>query len=56
METDKFEPPKQALIRLLRAQGCCQCDDPASSSDLQQLLLYRNELRTKLNEERNKLN
>ena len=42
METDKFESPKQALIRLLRSQGCFQCEDAGSSAQLQQLELYRN--------------
>lgn len=45
MEQNGFQPPKMAVIRLLRSQGCCPGNDKQkTNTQLDQMLKYKEEL------------
>jgi hypothetical protein len=47
-EKNNFEQPKMAAIRLLKSQGCCHCDHPPHSSDVERMIKYREELQLRV--------
>lgn len=56
-ETNNYEPPKMAAIRLLKSQGCCQCETSSShSSETTRMLKYKEELQMRVVQERSRLN
>jgi hypothetical protein len=49
IETNSFEDPKVAIIRLLRSQGCCESEQlPRRSSEFERMLKYKEELQIKV--------
>jgi hypothetical protein len=56
-ETNNYEPPKMAAIRLLKSQGCCQCETgPSQSSEIARMMKYKDELQMRVVQERSRLN
>lgn len=54
-ENNRFEPPKMAMIRLLKSQGCCQTESNGPDPHLEQMISYRDQLQAQTVQERTKL-